>query len=278
MQVSLIQMNSVMDVAVNFNQAQLFIYKAAKSGSRIILLPEMFLCLGVKNQSKMASTYFSKNSDLLNRFKSLSQELGVYIIAGSLPLPVNKSSSDTKDKVYAGCLVFSPDGQIIDQYNKMHLFDVDVADEKGRYRESDTFMAGDKPVITDIDGIKCGLSICYDLRFSSLFEYYQGQQCQIICVPSAFTYETGKAHWLNLLQARAIETQCFVLAANQDGLHQDGRRTYGHSVVIDPWGQVLAKLDQGVGVITANLDFNYQDSVKCTMPVAQHKHDFFKPH
>lgn len=277
MHVSLIQMNSVMDVNENLHQAKLYIHEAAESDARLVLLPEMFLCLGVKNQSALAKEYFSEDASVLTQLKLLAQELDIYIIAGSMPLPVvSNDANQAAEKVHAGCLVFTPDGLISEQYNKMHLFDVDVADEKGRYRESDTFKAGDQPVVADIDGIKCGLSICYDLRFPALYQYYQSQQCRIICVPSAFTFETGKAHWLTLLQARAIETQSYILAANQVGVHEDGRHTYGHSMVIDPWGKVVAESKQKSGVINAQLDFNYQDQIKSKMPITKHGHAFFK--
>lgn len=280
MHVSLIQMNSVMDVTENLHQAKQYVREAAQKGARLIVLPEMFLCLGVKKQASLAQRFFAPGSTILKELKSLAQDLSIYIIAGSLPLPITNKSGEQQavEKVYAGCLVFTPDGLISDQYNKMHLFDVDVDDEKGRYRESDTFLAGDKPVVSDIDGIKCGLSICYDVRFPDLYQYYQKHQCRLICVPSAFTFETGAAHWLTLLKARAIETQCYILAANQTGLHEDGRRTYGHSVVIDPWGQVVAELTHEPGVVCAQLDFTLQDNIQKKMPLSKHGHDFFRAH
>jgi len=269
MRCAVIQMNSGQDVDQNLEQAQELILNAQAQQAELILLPEMFACLGVNNQFELAKNRFIK-ADVIGSFSKWAVQAGCYLIAGSVPLVALES--DQSEKVYAACLVFSPAGDLIAQYNKIHLFDVDVADTKGRYQESDTFLAGDKPQVVDIDGHKVGLSICYDLRFPELYQEYQLSGCEILTVPSAFTYETGRQHWEILLRARAIETQCFVLAANQAGEHEDGRRTWGQSLIIAPNGEVLAQGDnESQQVIVADLDFNVLEQCRKRMPIAQHK-------
>lgn len=275
MKVSIAQMTSAKDVDTNLKVVESLVKQAAKVGSQLLVLPEMFLCLGVKNQSELAEGRFSDNGDVIQTLKGWAKQYSLYLVAGSLPLPIAKQSAHVNQKVYAGCLVFSPQGEVISQYNKMHLFDVDVADEKGSYRESDTFISGDTPKVIEIANQLVGLSICYDLRFPELYQHYREKACRILCVPSAFTYTTGEAHWLTLLKARAVETQCYVLAPNQTGKHEDGRTTYGHSVIIDPWGNTLALKEEGVGIISAELDFEDQDQLRAKMPLSQHKHSFF---
>ena len=157
-------------------------------------------------------------------------------------------------------------------YNKMHLFDVDVSDNKGQYRESDDFIPGTKPVLVDMGEAKVGLSVCYDLRFPELYRYLTNIGATILTVPSAFTQVTGAAHWEVLLRARAIENQCYVLAANQGGVHPDGRETFGHSMIISPWGDILAEASgEGAAVITASLDLQRQANIKRQMPCISHQ-------
>jgi len=269
MRCAVIQMNSGQDVDKNLAQAVTLLQQAHEQKAKLIVLPEMFACLGVKNQFELSQTRFTQ-SDVLATLSKWAKDFDCYLVAGSAPLiPQTEHSSE---KVHAACLVFSPSGDLIAQYNKMHLFDVDVADEKGRYRESDTFLAGDKAQTVQVSDHLLGLSICYDLRFPELYQIYQSLGCEIITVPSAFTYETGKKHWEILLRARAIETQSFVLAANQAGFHEDGRRTWGQSMIIAPDGEILTQGDNdSTGVFMADLDFNVLEQCRKSMPIAQHK-------
>ena len=266
MQVAVIQMTSGQDPVLNFENAKVLIEQAHSEGARLVVLPEMFACIGVLNQVVLAETYFSKDN-LECTIGAWAKAYNVYIVAGSVPYV-----SPHSKKVFSACFVFSPQGKIISQYNKIHLFDVSVDDEKGSYKESNTFLAGEAAVTADIEDQKLGLSICYDLRFPELFQQYQTSGCGLITVPSAFTYQTGKQHWEILLRARAIETQSFILAANQSGTHEDGRKTWGHSMIVSPEGEVLAEVsEEGPGVALANLDFDRLAAFRAAMPLQQHK-------
>lgn len=269
MRCALIQMTSGQDVDTNLQQAKKLLQQAMQANARLAVLPEMFACLGVKNQYQLSKSRFHE-SDVIATLCDWAKQFQLYLIAGSIPLI--EDNLPEKNKVLATCLVISPEGKVLERYNKMHLFDVDVDDEKGSYRESDTFIGGASPKTTHIDGHKLGLSICYDLRFPELYQHYQSLGCEIITVPSAFTYATGEQHWEILLRARAIETQCFVLAADQVGVHEDGRRTWGQSMIVSPTGEVLAQGDSEFPqVVVADLDFNVLEQCRKNMPIAQHK-------
>lgn len=269
MRCAVIQMNSGADVDANLAHAYELISLAAEQNCQLAVLPEMFACIGVKNQSQLASSRF-REDDVLGVIASWAKQFSLYIVAGSVPF--NQAPSVELAKVLASCFVFSPEGLTLARYDKIHLFDVDVADEKGRYRESDTFQAGMQPEIVLCDDKRLGLSICYDLRFPELYQCYQQAGCDLITVPSAFTFATGKKHWETLLKARAIETQSFVLAANQVGIHEDGRSTWGHSMIISPDGEILAEVKgEEPGVAIAELDFNQIQQCRTSMPLLQHK-------
>ncbi len=266
------QMNSKKDVTTNLREAEKLIEKASKKNVKLFVLPEMFACLGVANQYEMAASRFTEK-DVLATLASWSKKFQMYLVAGSMPMTSTSTEEISQArKVHAASVVFSPEGKQIANYHKIHLFDVDVADEKGSYKESDTFIAGQSPEIAQVGDIKLGLTICYDLRFPELFQYYMAEKCQIMTVPSAFTYQTGKAHWEILLRARAIETQSFILAANQVGIHEDGRRTWGHSMIVDPSGEILAEVvEDEPGLAIAELDFERLTQRRQAMPLLQHK-------
>lgn len=267
MKAAVIQMVSGQNVDQNLEQAESLLQSIQNQDIDLVVLPEMFACLGVKNQVALAKARFHE-AGVLKTIADWSKRLSTTIIAGSVPL----ISADAEDRVKASCLVYGPDGELQTRYDKIHLFDVDVADNKGSYRESDTFSPGDKPSTTTINDKKLGLSICYDLRFPELFQQYQAQGCDMITVPSAFTFKTGQAHWEILLRARAVETQSFVLAANQGGRHDDGRETWGHSMIIAPTGEILAEVtESGPSVAVAELDFDLLQQVRSAMPLVQHK-------
>ena len=264
---AVIQMNSQKDVDANLLAAEQLIKQASQRGGQLLVLPEMFACLGVTNQYHLASRRFTAQ-DVLATLAAWSKKYQVYLVAGSLPL----RSAQHEQKVFASCLVFSPQGKQLAAYQKIHLFDVAVADEKGAYKESNTFLAGCEPQQVRIADVNLGLTICYDLRFPELFQHYMRQGCEIISVPSAFTYKTGEAHWEILLRARAIETQSFILAANQVGVHEDGRRTWGHSMIVAPSGEILAQVTGSEpGIAMARLDFGALKACREAMPLAQHK-------
>lgn len=267
MKVALVQMVSGTGVDKNIAQLERLLKPLVTQKLDLIVLPEMFLCLGVKDQVGIAKNHCTQ-SDILKLLGGWSKKLGAYIVGGSVPILDECSPT----KVRAASLLISPQAHIVKRYDKIHLFDVDVADNKGSYRESDTFLPGSEPAIAYVNGHALGMSVCYDLRFPELYQFYQSKACELITVPSAFTYQTGKAHWEILLRARAIETQSFVLAANQGGKHDDGRQTWGHSMVVHPDGRILAQVnDPGPGVVTATINFDDMKSIHINMPLRQHK-------
>ncbi|WP_257264056.1 carbon-nitrogen hydrolase family protein [Endozoicomonas sp. ONNA2] len=226
----------------------------------IVVLPECFAMLG----GPQAEAAWQAD-EIREWMASTAKTLGSWLIGGSVPV---RSIGDGRN--HASCLVYSPAGDEVTCYNKMHLFDVEVSDR--RYRESDDFIPGAGPELVDIGGARVGLSICYDLRFPELYRTLVEQGATILTVPSAFTKVTGAAHWKVLLQARAIENQCYVLAANQAGTHPDGRQTYGHSMIISPWGDILAQAPaEGAAVIMAELDLDELARVRQRMPCLNHR-------
>ncbi|USE36480.1 carbon-nitrogen hydrolase family protein [Endozoicomonas sp. SCSIO W0465] len=223
----------------------------------IFVLPECFAMLGGP-QAEVAL----QADEIREWMASTAKTLAAWFIGGAVPI---RDSCDGRH--HASCLVYNPEGKEVACYQKMHLFDAEVSDGKGRYRESDDFIPGAGPELVDIGQAKVGLSICYDLRFPELYRYLVAQGATVFTVPSAFTKVTGEAHWEVLLRARAIESQCYVLAANQAGTHADGRQTYGRSMIISPWGDILAEAPaEGAGVIIAELDLAELVRVRQQMP------------
>ncbi|WP_422449802.1 MULTISPECIES: carbon-nitrogen hydrolase family protein [unclassified Endozoicomonas] len=228
----------------------------------IIVLPECFAMLGGPQAEAALQA-----DEIREWMASTARTLGSWLVGGSVPV---RDISDGRN--HASCLVYSPAGDEVTCYNKMHLFDVEVSDSKGRYRESDDFIPGAGLGLVDIGEATIGLSICYDLRFPELFRTLVAQGATILTIPSAFTKVTGAAHWEVLLRARAIENQCYVLAANQAGTHPDGRQTYGHSMIISPWGDILAQAPaEGAAVIMAELDLDELARVRRRMPCLNHR-------
>jgi predicted amidohydrolase len=203
--------------------------------------------------------------------KLAARDLKLWIVAGTLPLP---PTDRPLGKVTACSLLVDEHGEHVARYDKLHLFDVDVADSRGRYRESDDYAHGQNVVVADTPVGRVGLSVCYDLRFPELYTALREAGAELITAPSAFTAVTGAAHWEILIRARAIETQCYVLAAAQGGMHPGPRETYGHAAIIDPWGQVLAEQAQGESVLLAERNSDEQASIRARMPVSNHRRFF----
>ncbi len=225
----------------------------------LVCLPESFL---VFSKDSCASYEVGKQSDEYQRKLSvLCQQFDIWLAAGTLPI------AQANGKYLAASLLFNNQGVVIAKYNKIHLFDVDVADKTRSYRESDATQAGSEVVVVDSPFGKIGLSVCYDLRFSGLYTAMQRLGAEIILVPSAFTTVTGKAHWHVLLKARAIETQSYVVAAAQAGQHENGRETYGHTIMISPWGETLVELPSGTGFICHDVDLNQLNKIRRDMPI-----------
>ncbi len=230
-------------------------------GAQLVLLPENFALMGRDEKAKLAIMEMDGDGPIQSWLAAQAQRFGLWLIGGSIPLAAPDG------RCYAACLAFNPAGQRQARYDKIHLFDVDLAGGES-YRESRTIAPGRTPVAVTTPWGQLGLSICYDLRFPELYRCYAG--AELLAVPSAFTQQTGAAHWECLLRARAIENQAYVLAADQGGLHQNGRQTFGGSMIIDPWGQVLARLDQGEGVALAQVDMEFLQRCRSNLPALQH--------
>lgn len=261
-----IQMVSSDDVAENLSVAGALIQQAADAGCQLIALPENFALMGHKQSDVLGIAEQSGDGPIQAWLMETARRTGVWLLGGTIPL-----SSPQADRVYSASLLFDDQGQMVARYNKIHLYDVDLPGSGESYRESKTFLAGDSLVIADTPVGRLGLSICYDLRFPELYRALQAQGAEILAVPSAFTATTGAAHWHTLLRARAIENLCAILAPNQGGAHVNGRATYGHSLIYDPWGRLLAEADTGEAVVQAKLDLYALHETRQRFPVLDHQ-------
>jgi predicted amidohydrolase len=264
--VSAIQLTSSPSVTDNLLEVEYQLSKLSIKDDHIVVLPECCLFFGGdENQPLQLARQHHKDDLLREQLANLAQSFGVYLVAGSIPIYQPQSNKFTNS-----CCVFSPQGEQIGRYDKIHLFDVNVADNVGGYQESQFTQPGNKTCIVTVGGFKLGLSICYDLRFPELYRQLTLAGADIIAVPSAFTTLTGKAHWQTLLQARAIENQVYIVAAAQEGKHQNNRQTWGHSMIINPWGEIISGLAQGQGIISAEICRDDIVKVRSAMPVADH--------
>ena len=261
-----IQMVSSTNVDENLNAAALLIEKAANQGNSIVILPEYFCLLGNKDTDKLFIKEQFGSGKIQDYLAQLALKNKVHIIAGTIPL-----RSDDPERVWNSSLVFNPEGQIICRYDKIHLFAFSYKQES--YDESHRLIPGNQPCTFSIekDGQKWtfGLSICYDLRFPELYRTMGEVDAHLI--PAAFTFTTGQAHWKILLRSRAIENQCYVVASAQGGLHENTRQTWGHSMVVDPWGEIKACLPKGSGLIEASLSKEQINHVRSKLPALKHR-------
>lgn len=266
--VAVIQMVSQSDVAANLASARALLAQAAAGGARLAVLPENFAAMGRRDQTLLAAAEARGEGPLLPWLRAAARDLGLWIVAGTLPLlPPGQQGG----KPCASSLLVDDEGRIAARYDKLHLFDAEVADSRGHYRESDDFAHGERIVVADTPVGRLGLTVCYDLRFAELYVALRAAGAELISAPSAFTAATGAAHWEVLVRARAIETQCYLLAANQGGLHPGPRETYGHSLIVDPWGLPLACRASGEAVLLADLDRSQQAAIRQRMPVDAHR-------
>jgi len=267
-----IQLRSGIDPAANRAAAMPLLREAASAGARFIATPECTMVLD-RDKARMLQTIGSAQIESeLKAWGSAAQELGVWLLLGSGSIDAGNG------KVFNRSFVFDPGGKIAATYDKINLFDVTLGGGE-TYRESDTFEGGEQAVVvTGPMDAKIGLTICYDVRFAPLYSALARAGAEVIAVPAAFTVPTGQAHWETLLRARAIETHCFVIAPAQGGKHEDGRATYGHSLIIDPWGKVLAKLDSDEpGYIVADLDLDAVSAARAKIPAWQGGRNFTGP-
>jgi nitrilase len=261
-----IQMVSTPVLQENLNTAARLIKSAAEEGAQLAVLPEYFCLMGLKDTDKVRARESYGNGPIQEQLSAIAKDNGIYLVAGTIPL-----EAGDPEKVLNTTLVFNPHGETIARYDKIHLFGFQTETE--RYQESETIEAGNEPGILKIAiGTQewiFGLSICYDLRFPELYRALGQVDCHII--PAAFTYTTGKDHWEILLRARAIENQCYILASAQGGTHLNQRRTWGHSMLIDPWGDVFANLPEGEGFISGVLCKDKLNEVRSKLPALTHR-------
>ncbi|GGA83023.1 amidohydrolase [Neiella marina] len=262
--VAAVQMCSTPEPADNMQWLEWLFASLPAARPLLVVLPECFAAFGSEDGSPYGEQLGDgRVQDWLGK-QALAHN--IWLLAGSLGI-----RTDAGDKITASSLLFAPNGQRTTRYDKRHLFDVDVADNVGSYRESSYTEPGQQIVVVDIEGFNIGLSICYDLRFPEHFRAMAEQGLDLIAVPAAFTAVTGKAHWQPLLQARAIENQCYVVAAGQCGQHPNGRETHGHSMVIDPWGQVTSDSGKQLGIIVDSISRQRLNDVRQAIPALKHR-------
>jgi deaminated glutathione amidase len=265
MKIAAVQMVSTPDVARNLADAGRLVAQAADSGAQLVALPEYFCLMGQRDDDKLAIAEPDGDGPIQRFLADAARRHGIWLVGGTLPI-----RADAPGKVRNACCAYGPDGARVARYDKIHLFAFDNGRE--HYDEGRVLEAGSEPIAFDAAGLRVGLSVCYDLRFPELYRaLMQPAPCDVIVVPAAFTHTTGQAHWELLLRARAVENQCHVLASAQGGLHENGRRTWGHSMVIDPWGDVLAVQAEGEGVALADAALQRREAVRQQLPALAHR-------
>jgi nitrilase len=265
--VAVIQMVSTADVETNLQTAADLIQQAVADHAEFLVLPENFPLMGHKEHDKVTILEPQGEGPIQDFLKNQSKQHGIWLMGGTIPL-----QASVPDKIRAACLLYNPTGECIARYDKMYLFDVSI-DSGGdeTYNESGTIEAGDQIVVAKTPFANIGMSICYDLRFPELYRKMHTQEVNMITVPSAFTTTTGKAHWESLLRARAVENLCFIVASNQGGTHINERETWGHSMIMDPWGKVLAIVEEGPGFASADVNMDQLRNLRKTFPTLEHR-------
>jgi len=263
--VAAIQMASGSNLTANLNQAAKLITDAAHQGAKLIVLPENFALMAMHPMDNVKIREKMGTGPIQDFLSQQAADLGIWLVAGTIPIV-----ADNPRKYRAACLVFDDNGNCVGRYDKMHLFDVTVNSDE-QYSESKTIEAGDQIVVIDSPYGRLGLAICYDVRFPELFRCMLDQGTELIVLPSAFTAATGKAHWEILVRSRAVENLCYIIAANQGGYHTNGRETHGNSMIVDPWGIVLKRLEQAVGNVVANLEPEKQARLRHQFPAHEHR-------
>ncbi len=279
MKIAALQMVSTPDVERNLATARRLVAEAAAQGARLVALPEYFCFMGFKDTDKLALAERPGDGPIQAMLSETARAHGVWIVGGTLPIGAAAAASHDDVEAAAAAaapprvlnrsLVVAPDGHVVAHYDKLHLFAFDNGRES--YDEGRTLRAGERPVAVQCGPLRVGLSICYDLRFPELYRALMQPACDLLVVPAAFTHTTGQAHWEILLRARAVENQCYVLAAAQGGTHENGRRTWGRSMIVDPWGEVLAVRDEGEGVVLAEVDGPRLAAVRQQLPALAHR-------
>ena len=269
LKVACIQTNSKSDPNINIREVSSLIRAARSKGAELITTPEVVGMLEPNREKALNKAQPENYHGVLREFRALSRDLAIWLLIGSISIKLSNG------KLANRSFLINPDGQIIARYTKIHMFDVEVNDGS-IYRESATYQPGTSACLARTPWGLVGLTICYDIRFPALYRDLAKAGAKIIFIPSAFTEVTGEAHWHILQRARAIENGCFIVSAAQTGMHEQNRKTFGHSIIVDPWGNILADADKDVGFITADLDLNLVDEVRKKIPSLTHDREYIK--
>ena len=262
-----IQMASGTNVNANLLTTEKLLEEAARQGARLAVLPENFAFMGATCADALPFRERQGDGPLQQFLSRIASRLGIWIVGGTIPL-----EGDDASKWRASSLVFDSEGKEVARYDKQHLFDVTLVESNERFNESDTIEPGDEVIVIDSPVGRLGLSVCYDLRFPELFRAMMDKGAEIISLPAAFTAVTGRAHWDILVRARAIENLAYVVAAAQGGFHIKGRETYGHSMLVDPWGSVLDQRERGNGFAIGTINRDFQQNTRRNFPCLEHRH------
>ena len=269
LKVACIQTNSNSDPNINIREVSSLIRAARSTGAELITPPEVVGMLDPNREKALKKAQPENYHGVLREFRALSRDLAIWLLIGSISIKLSNG------KLANRSFLINPAGQIIARYTKIHMFDVEVNDGS-IYRESATYQPGTSACLARTPWGLVGLTICYDIRFPALYRDLAKAGAKIIFIPSAFTEVTGEAHWHILQRARAIENGCFIVSAAQTGMHEQNRKTFGHSIIVDPWGNILADADKDVGFITADLDLNLVDEVRKKIPSLTHDREYSK--
>jgi deaminated glutathione amidase len=266
MKIAALQMTSGPDVSANLSTAGDLLAAAAEAGARLAILPENFAFIGLDDTDKLEVGEAEGSGPIQDFLQGTARRLGLWIVGGTIPLKL-----PGEPRVAAASLLLDDAGRVVARYDKIHLFDVDIPDRRESYRESATIAPGKDPIVVQTPVGKLGMAVCYDMRFPELFRRLSAAGAQVLSIPSAFTAPTGRAHWETLLRARAIENLCYVAASAQSGIHDNGRETYGDTLIVDYWGRVLGRRPSGPGIVVADIDLDRQAEVRATFPALGHR-------
>jgi predicted amidohydrolase len=265
--IACVQMTSTHDVQENLDVAKKLLEEAVTAEARMVVLPEMFAIMGMDQIDKVKHRETEGQGPIQDFLRTEALRHGIWLVGGTIPIATRHDTG----KARAATLVIDDQGKVVARYDKVHLFDVQLRSSQEAYAESETTEPGDKVVVVPTPFGRLGLAVCYDVRFPELFRRMHAEDVEIIALPTAFTFTTGAAHWDVLVKARAIENLAYVVAACQTGTHPNGRKTYGHSMIVNPWGDTKASLPQGVGVIVADINLDYVHQVRQDFPVLAHR-------
>jgi len=268
--VACIQTCSGLRPEANIDEAERLIRRAVADGATLVATPEMTNVIESKRDRLLGKVGQQQNDPSVKRLAKLAGELKITLLVGSLAL------RGGDDKLVNRSLLFAPDGSLVASYDKVHMFDVELEGGE-RYHESRSYQAGARAVIADAREGRIGMTICYDMRFAALYRVLAQAGAEIITIPSAFTRPTGKAHWEVLLRARAIETGCYVLAPAQSGVHESGRKTYGHSMMVAPWGEIISEMGEDTGFLVADIDLDEVKAARRKVPALEHDRAYTGP-